>query len=526
MCGRTRAGVLAALLMLFLAVPSGTAGAADPAAGRVQFFKRTDSSFDRYMTDATPAFQAWMRDKFFRAEVWSPYFDDKTSWYPQGLASQNLYAIYREDAATLAAHPEWVLRDAGGSPLYIPWGCAGGSCPQYAGDVGSPAFRAAWIERARGVLARGYRGLWIDDVNLEFRVSDGEGRSRAPVDPRTGQEMRWEDWRRYVAEFVEEIRAALPQAELLHNAIWFAVQPERSADPYVRRQIAAADRVNLERGVNDAGLTGGTGAWSLHAFLAHVDAVHAAGRGVVLDAFDDSAAGREYNLAAYFLISGGSDGLGLASMTPETWWPLYDADLGAPLGARRAWSGLLRRDFERGLALVNEPGAAPRTVELGVPLLDSAGRTVTSVTLGGGAGAVVRQPDASAAPLPTETVLAPPRKEPKPRRPRAAGAPGRPGDGALPRRRAGGRAGRAGLTIRGAVRRARSGHVLVRVERARRARRGAPALRRGRAPVSAAGSFRLRLRGLPPGRYRICARFLGTPSALASRAVPVLLQTG
>ena len=36
-----------------------------------------------------------MREKFFRAQVWSPYFDDDTAWYPRGLASQSLYVIYR-----------------------------------------------------------------------------------------------------------------------------------------------------------------------------------------------------------------------------------------------------------------------------------------------------------------------------------------------------------------------------------------------------------------------------------------------
>jgi hypothetical protein len=360
-------------------------------AGAVRLFKRMDSSFDRYTSGASPESQAWMRERFFRAEVWSPYFDDKTSWYPQGLVSRNLYAIYLDDEETLVAHPDWVLRDAAGSPLYIPFGCSGGACPQYAGDVGSPEFRRAWIERARSVLSRGYGGLWIDDVNLEFRVGDGRGQFRAPMDPRTGQAMSAEDWRRYVAEFVEEIRAALPGVEILHNSIWFAA-PGRLNDPYVQRQIAAADRINLERGVNDPGLTGGTGPWSLRAFLSYIDAVHAAGRTVVLDGFDDSPAGREYNLAAYFLVSDAGDGLGVAQATPDNWWPMYDVRLGAPQSERRLWHGLLRRDFDRGVVLVNEPGAGTRTVVLDEPMVTSAGQVTTSVTLAAGQGAVLHRP--------------------------------------------------------------------------------------------------------------------------------------
>ncbi len=367
-----------------------TAGPGEDA-GTVRFFKRMNSSFDQYTSDPSPETQAWLREHFFRSEVWSPYFDDKTGWYPQGLVSRNLYAIYPDDEETLVAHPEWVLRDAAGSRLYIPFGCRGGACSQYAGDVGSPEFRRAWIERARSVLSHGYRGLWIDDVNLEFRVGDGSGRLRAPIDPRTGRAMSAEDWRRYVAQFVEEIRAALPGVEILHNSIWFAA-PGRADDPYVRRQIAAADRINLERGVNDDGLRGGSGPWSLRAFFSYIDAVHAAGRTVVLDGFDDSRVGREYNLAAYFLVSQGGDGLGVAHATPDNWDPMYDVELGAPQSERRLWQGLLRRDFDRGVVLVNEPDAGTRTVVLDEPMVTTTGEVTTSVTLAAAQGVVLRRP--------------------------------------------------------------------------------------------------------------------------------------
>jgi hypothetical protein len=364
--------------------------AVEPGPGGVRFVKRTDTGFDRYTTAATPSFRTWMREHFYRAEVWSPYFDDKTDWYPQGLLSRNLYAIYRHDATTMEEHPEWVLRDETGEPLYIPWDCAGGVCPQYAGDVGSPEFRQAWIQEARDVQARGYQGLWIDDVNLEFRVSDGTGQFRAPIDPRTGRTMTEEDWRRYVVEFVEQVRAAFPDAEILHNSIWFAAHDEPAADAHVRRQVLAADYINLERGVNDAGLTGGTGPFSLTALLEHIDDVQASGRAVVLDSFDDSEAGREYNLAAYFLITRGRDGIGLAQMTPDNWWPMFDVQLGTPEGERRTWEGVLRRDFADGLVLLNEPGAPTRTLVLDKAMRTSDGELTTTVTLGPAEGVVLR----------------------------------------------------------------------------------------------------------------------------------------
>ena len=110
--------------------------------------------------------------------------------------------------------------------MYIPYGCDNGSCPQYAGDPGNPDFRNWWISNAKRVLSHGYKGLWIDDANLVFRVSDGNGNFRAPHDPRTGQDMTEDAWRGYVAGFLQQIRSSIPDTELVHNSIWFAGGPD------------------------------------------------------------------------------------------------------------------------------------------------------------------------------------------------------------------------------------------------------------------------------------------------------------
>jgi hypothetical protein len=513
---RALTGVLAVLAAAAGVGGPPAAARADDAgsAGAVRFVKRTDPSFDRFTASPTPQFAAWMRAKFWRSAVFTPYFDARTAWYPQGWVYQDLYALYA-GSEPARAHPEWILRDARGRPLYIPWGCEGGTCPQFAGDVGDPSFRRAWIDEARRAMAHGYRGMWIDDVNLEMRVGDGDGREVAPVDPRTATTMTARAWRGYVAGFVEEIRRALPGAELVHNSLWFAVEGARDADPDVRRQIAAADYLNLERGVNDDGLTGGTGPWSLQALLGFVDRVHAAGRAVVLDGGDDGPEGREYSLAAYLLISTGRDGLGLGSVTPDTWWPAFDADLGAAAGPRRTWQGLLRRDFAGGIALVNEPGAPARTVALPGPMLTTDGTTVTSVRLAARRGAVLRHPAGVG----------------------AAGGPaayeGSSATGAERRAAHGGRRARVTLALRrraatrrvllsGRVRPAVAGTVRLRVERRRRGRWVAAATRRAR--VGPAGRFRATAGPLGPGRYRLRAAFRPrTPGAVrAATAARVL----
>lgn len=401
------AGVTAIVAFLALAAaPVAVAGSA----GEVNFAKRSSPAFDRFTSSPTPDFKQWMNDKLWRSVVFTPYFDNKTSWYRQGWVYKDLYAIY-SDSSMATTRENWILRDGSGRKLYIPWGCGGGSCPQYAGDIGNPEFRNWWISSAQATVAKGYRGIWVDDVNLEFRVGDGEGNQVAPFDPRTGRTMTWQDWRRYMAEFVEEIRAALPGVEIVHNSIWFAVAGARASDPYVQRQIRAADYVNLERGVNDDGLTGGSGVWSLQAFHGFIDSVHSAGRGVILEGFRSGDRDRLYSLANYFLISTGNDAVGLDTMNPENWWSAYDVDLGPALGPRTRWNGLWRRDFAHGMVLVNEPGGTTRTVTLPGQMVDSDGKSVSSVTLGQSSGAVLCSCGGTPpppAPEPVEPAPAPP----------------------------------------------------------------------------------------------------------------------
>ena len=287
MPGKTARRLGAGLCLLLLTGLPGTGSVAfaheeggTPVAGNVRFYHLAKSAFDPYTQNPTSAQRAWMREHYFRMQVWSPYFDSRLAWFPDAWVYINSYAI-KSDMAIFNTHPEWVLRDADGNRLYIPFDCGGGTCPQFAGDFGNPDYRAWWIANAIDTINRGYIGVWIDDVNLEWRVSDGNGNIVIPQDPRTGTAMRLEDWQRYFAEFMEQIRAALPDTAIGHNAIWYVDSPAFD-NPYVNRQIDAADFFNLERGASDNGLTGGSGEFAFSTFLAFVDRVHARGRHVIM----------------------------------------------------------------------------------------------------------------------------------------------------------------------------------------------------------------------------------------------------
>jgi hypothetical protein len=350
-----------------------------PAAGVVRFVKKAHPDFDRFSRDA--GFARWIRSHFWRMTTYSPYFDSRLRWYRDAWVYRDLYAIYR-GSGLAKRHPEWILRDELGRPLYIPFDCNGRSCPQYAGDVGNQSFRSDWIRRAGAKLRHGYRGIFIDDVNMLLRVADGTGAEIAPIDPRTGLPMSLVDWRRYVSRFTTEIRAAFPRAELVHNLIWFA----GDSDPAIRRELAAADLVNLEHGVDDPGVRGGGGQYGFQTLLAYIDRRHRQGRAVVL------GGGREYALATYMLINSGRDALSSDFRSrPGNWWGGWRIALGAPRGPRQSWRGLVRRDFQRGLVIVNPPDAPQRAVRLGRTYAELSGQRRRSVVLPPATGVVLHE---------------------------------------------------------------------------------------------------------------------------------------
>jgi Hypothetical glycosyl hydrolase family 15 len=505
---------LSALMLLGCAARALAAAPAPDPAGVVHFAKSADSSMDAFTYAPSLGQQAWMRDHYWRMRVYSPYFDSRTGWYGKGWFYKDSYAIYVGEALA-TQHPDWILRDSHGNKVFIQFGCGGGSCPQYAADIGNPDFRAHWIADAKASLAQGYKGIFIDDVNMEMRVSDGYGNSVAPTDPRTGRPMTQAAWRHYMADFMVEVRGALPNAEIVHNALWF----DGDSDPDVARELRAADFIEIERGVNDSGLTGGHGQFGLETWMDFIDHRHADGHGVVLDANATTQDGRLYGLAAYFLISSGRDAMSNAQAgTPADWWAAgYGLDLGAALGPRyQTADGVWRRDFSGGTVLLNEPGAPTRTVSVPAGLHDLDGVARSSVTLGPASGAVLVGAVATTPATTTTTVTTAPVATPKPvARPKPVATPTKPQRAKRTRARVSASAARHRVRISGRVRGARAGRVEIVVQQ-HSGRRWARA-RRLTARIAAGGRF-ARTITARPGRYRVQARFSGDGTAQPSRS--------
>jgi hypothetical protein len=389
-------GTATAQLSVTVQVANGTAPppSSTTAAGHIRFMApKANSSMLSFIESSTSTQRQWMRDHWLRGIVEPGYWDSKISWYPNAWAYLDSYAIYN-GSATASQHPDWILKDSAGRKLFIPFGCNGSSCPQYAADIGNPAWRQDYINRAKAVVAKGYKGIYADDVNLDMNVGNGSGQIVVPIDPRTGGSMSDSAWKSYFATFMEQLRSAIPGVEIVHNSVWFAGGGQHDGtQPEIAREIKAADYVNMERGFNDGGLTGGTGTWSVYAVMRFIDNVHSYGRHVVIHGSAGDATSAEYNLAGYFLINDGRDYVSTPFSTlPSNWWRGYDTDLGDAKGGRYQWNGVWRRDFTRGFVLLNEPGASTKTLSLGGSYKNTAGNTVTSVSLGGSRGAVLTAP--------------------------------------------------------------------------------------------------------------------------------------
>lgn len=388
--------------------------------GKVRFYNLVDNEFaGNHIVDADKAKKEWMVKHYDRMQVYSPWFDEHTEWYESGLVYKDMYAIYNCEDFNCSPqwipitqfifdeHPEWILRDSDGSPLYLPFGCNNGSCPQFAADISNSEFRQFWIDdlnerlvAAFNMTGKGYHGIFVDDVNLDLArsVVTGDGLSGNPINRATGLLIEDEAWQNYVAEFVELIRSEFLGKEIVHNSVWFHAQP---GNPYLDRQIDAANTISLERGINDPNMQSGNGVFGIQSFLAFSHYIHSRARDTVHfvsvndlpcptppcfapSPLQTALIQIEYSLAGWLLASGGHDFFGSRELnTPDNWWHGFDTNLGKALGERYQdlENGLLRRDFKNGIVLLNGPNAAPVFMNLPETFYTLNGDPIDQVTL-------------------------------------------------------------------------------------------------------------------------------------------------
>jgi hypothetical protein len=235
-------------------------------------------------------------------------------------------------------------------------------------NISDPGFREYWRDSLIRQVENGeYDGVFLDSASSALL----QGEARSPVDPRL---------------FADGARTY--PFEELGGRTWIAAWEEWIAGldralatrgipliPNIGNLITTWDNSNysLSAGVFSEGFL--DPAFDPADWKAAADqTLRLVGQNkiVILQNYLPSAgdvAKRRFLLASYLLVKGARTYLAYFASTPFEWYPEWDLDLGTAqkTGATLAdfrWNGIYRRDFDKGVVLVN-PDAMPVRVDLG-----------------------------------------------------------------------------------------------------------------------------------------------------------------
>jgi hypothetical protein len=284
--------------------------------------------------------------------------------------------------------PQWQAQDSSGR--WLEYGGYGGHWQM---DVGQPGYQNAWATNVAKMKALGFDGIWMDNA-LWFRNTYHED---TPV-------------RNYATD--EAFREA-------YRSFFRAVCPRMKATGLLT-VANMADARRIQGGWNsylDAGLDGGFDEWWLtfndDDLLSHYsegwgrqvdEIVYTESKGKICLVQPHFTVGNtrafRYVLASYLMGHGNRAAISEIQVRdgydkPSPWHVEYDWNLGAPSGVHRSvGTNLFRRDFARGCVVVNAnlTSTGPVTIQLGGTYLNEGGASVTSVSLPGTSGAILRRP--------------------------------------------------------------------------------------------------------------------------------------
>lgn len=340
--------------------------------GGVELMVDHQTQFDAHTPDSIPQEQQdFYLAKWSRVQAYSGWLNGNAPYLKP-------IALDYED--TVAIKPGWpnygdleqYILEAFASPpdnyvkLFINFQCSGGTCPQYYADPGMQGWRDYIVSQVEAISADGYRGAWLDDINLvrysgEWPITPGDTSFARPFNPATGTAYTNEDWDANMDTLIWEVFRDVGHLELVGNLYW--------GSPITSRMdsiIINLDYVNIERGFLDAGLNWGGGNFGFDTMLAYIDHIHQLGRKVILDPHrtlvgtgevyqltDDEI---DYCIATYLLVKEPGDLLCLEDdlrVTFANWDSRLDVDLGNPTSAIIKNGNVYARAFQNGFVRVD-----------------------------------------------------------------------------------------------------------------------------------------------------------------------------
>jgi hypothetical protein len=248
----------------------------------------------------------------------------------------------------------------------------------YINDISNAGFRDYWTSsvisdmRATGSLGvfgdsfeAGISGYGVTDPDTRF---DGTN----PANPAYWPNGTWLEQKKQWIDYVEAQFAATPEHFLFVPNIGAMVTGWANTD------YSTIDGAMLESfgdGLAEAD-------WVLG--MTRASALATAGKFIIVQSYPSTVADREFLIGTYLLLKGSHTFINLAG-SGVTYFPEYALDFGPPMAPYYKNSGVYRRDFVHGIALVN-PSATTVQVTLPSPLFQATatgGGPVTDVDLDG-----------------------------------------------------------------------------------------------------------------------------------------------
>ena len=301
---------VAAAALLAVTLAAASAGPASAAGeGEVNFQLGAGSWFDSYISGATSAQKTWMNDHYWRMRGFAPFFDQALPWAPEAHFYQDLYAIYRgdpRDEQLLQRAPRLGPARRQRQQALHPVRLRRHQLQPVRGRHRQP--RVARVLDRLGARAHGRRattGIFVDDVNLEMKVSNGAGNFVRPMDPRTGQPMTDAELAPLHGRVHREIRAAFPDKEIVHNSA-LVDGPQRSLRPAPdRRRRHDRDGARLQRRRHRRR----HGQWSFRPTCPTSTGSTRGRSGHRSSPTASTATSATFEIASYFLVSNGDDSI-------------------------------------------------------------------------------------------------------------------------------------------------------------------------------------------------------------------------
>lgn len=288
---------------------------------------------------------------------------------------------------------DWFLHDSSGERVRVRMNSYHGVRTRYAMNIAHPGWVKYLADKAVSFLKIGYDGIQLDNVETDYsyrRIQVGRFMSALPV------EMNEEKWYESAVVMLKSVRETATAAGFKDREIIFnhmrAGEPDRAME-----YLAQVDGANAESWLDRRAPPEGKWGWRSRVDLARRAAVAGKRTNLLCTASLLSREEGLFTFASYLMAMENERNTfwyGRPYRVEDMpWFDFYETDLGRPRGEFHAvaGSGIYRRDFEKGIVLVN-PQDELQGAELGDDFWNDAFETIRTAYLGPKEGAILLRP--------------------------------------------------------------------------------------------------------------------------------------